>query len=85
MRQTFEQRDEVLVRVDAVRFAGLHERIQVGGGVCAGDGITEEPVAAADSERSDRVLTRVMPPVELCRARTTQPTLCALGSSIDAA
>jgi hypothetical protein len=46
MRQTFEQRDEVLVRVDAVRFAGPHERIQVGGGVCAGDGITEEPVAS---------------------------------------
>lgn len=46
MRQTFEQRDEVLVRVDAVRFAGLHERIQVGGGVCAGDGITEEPVVS---------------------------------------
>jgi hypothetical protein len=61
VRQTFEHRDEVMVQLNAVRFAGLHERIQVGGGVCAGDGVTEEPVPASNSERSYRVLTRVMP------------------------
>ncbi len=67
VRQTFEQRDEVLVRLNAVGFAGLHERIQVSGGVCAGDGVTEEPAPASNRERSDRVLTRVMPTPRICR------------------
>jgi len=60
VRQTFEQRDEVMVRLDAVGFARLHKRIQADGGVCAGDSVTEEPDPASNRKRSDRVLTQVV-------------------------
>ena len=55
-----EQADEIGVGVDAVGLAGFDERIEVGAGVGTGDGVGEQPVAAADDEGADGVFAEVV-------------------------
>lgn len=49
-RQFHEQPGEVTVRIDAVRLAGLDERVEIGTGLCAGDSVCEQPALAANDE-----------------------------------
>ena len=45
-----EEADEVGVRIDAVGLAGFDDRVEIRAGVCTGDRIGEQPVAAADDQ-----------------------------------
>ena len=45
-----EEADEVGVGIDAVGFAGFDDRVEIRTGVCTGDRIGEQPVAAADGQ-----------------------------------
>jgi hypothetical protein len=58
-RERGEDEAQVSVGLEGAGLGGLDEAVEVGAGVCAADGVGEEPVLAADDEGADRVLDEV--------------------------
>ena len=52
---------QVMIGLKPYRLAGLDEAIEVGGGLRAGFGVTEEPIPSTKTEGSNRILGRIIP------------------------
>lgn len=80
------QMRQVGVRLHAVGFGGLDQRVQVRAGACAGFGVAEQPVLAADDEGADRVLAAIVVCAlskvhEFCGCEPRPATLAPAGST----
>ena len=58
--QFAEDTDEIGVGIDAARLAGFDERVEISTGIGPRHGIGEQPVAAANDKRTDRVLAKIV-------------------------
>ena len=57
--QCLEEGDQIRVGAYTVGLAGFKQRVEVGAGGSAADGVAEQSVAASDDERSDSVVAGV--------------------------